>query len=132
MTAGMLNGLTRQDRVRYARQLSLPEIGEAGQLRLMQTQVALPLSAAGEQSSDAVAALYLERAGLSVVDGPAQITLIEVPSAHSALQEAAAFLSGALTAAEAIKAALGVGTKLLLPDSFALAVDGQPNEEHRS
>ena len=49
--------LSRDARARYARQISLPEIGEQGQLRLGETRV---------RCGHEVAALYLERAGLDV------------------------------------------------------------------
>ena len=110
-----MSALSRDARVRYARQISLPEIGEAGQLRLSQTRV---------QSGSAVASMYLERAGLDVVDARVE-PAIEIEPGDPALHEAAVFLSGALSAVEAIKAALGVGTPLSLPDSFALTEQEQ-------
>ena len=103
--------LDRQARARYARHLSLAEIGEAGQSRLLAARVALDEH--GDPSARATAALYLERSGASVVSlvsGPRP--LIEVDPAHPALAEAALFLSGALTAVEAIKSVLGIGTPL--------------------
>jgi hypothetical protein len=95
--------LSREDRVRYARQISLPEIGEAGQLRLAQTRV---------QSSHPVTSLYLERAGLEVIDSPSAVLPISVEAGHPALHEAAELLRGALGAVEALKAALGIGAAL--------------------
>jgi hypothetical protein len=103
--------LSRDARARFARQISLPEIGEQGQLRLGETRV---------RCGDPVAAMYLERAGLDVVDAPNEGPSLHVQAGEPALQQAAAFLSGALSAVEVIKAALGVGTPLRLPDSFQL------------
>jgi hypothetical protein len=103
--------LSRDARARFARQISLPEIGEPGQLRLGETRV---------RCGDPVAALYLERAGLDVIDAPDQVPRLHVQAGEPALHEAAAFLSGALTAVEAIKTALGAGTPLHLPDPIQL------------
>ncbi|GAC1524909.1 MAG: hypothetical protein NVS3B10_24090 [Polyangiales bacterium] len=51
-------------RARYGRQILLPEIGEAGQARLMASEVVL--GGAGEARQ--VEAAYLARAGIRVVD----------------------------------------------------------------
>lgn len=112
--------LSRDDRLRYARQISLPEIGEAGQLRLSQARV---------MSSHPVASTYLERAGVEVSDGPAPA--LTVHAGDAALAEAASFLSGALTAVEALKRALGTGTPLELPDSFSLTPDSASLEKEQ-
>jgi hypothetical protein len=109
--------LSREARARYARQISLPEIGEQGQLRLSQTRV---------QCESAVTAMYLERAGVEVASGPGTGPVFDVQAGDPALAEAAAFLSGALGAVEAIKTALGIGTPLELPESLRLS------EEHSS
>lgn len=106
--------LSREARARFARQISLPEIGEQGQLRLSQARVTC---------QSAVTAMYLERAGVEVaraVGGEsAQATAVE--AGDPALREAAAFLSGALGAVEALKSALGVGTPLQLPEPLRLS-----------
>jgi hypothetical protein len=103
--------LDRQARARYARQLSLAEIGEAGQSRLLAARIALDAHA--DSRARATAALYLERAGVSVVsETDAAHALIEVDPGDPALREAALFLSGALTAVEVIKTVLGAGTPL--------------------
>lgn len=106
-----MSELSREDRVRYARQISLPEIGEAGQLRLAQARI---------ESRHPVAAMYLERAGVGVVAAAGAGSSMHVEPGEPALSEAAAFLSGALSAVEAIKDALGVGAALVLPDGFQL------------
>lgn len=109
--------LDREARARYARQISLPEIGEQGQLRLSQTRV---------RCQSAVTATYLERAGVEVARGTGAEPAIAVEAGDPALREAAAFLSGALTAVEALKSALGAGAPLQLPQPFRLS------EEHSS
>src|SRR5690349_5792156 len=101
--------LDRQARARYARHLSLPEIGEAGQSRLLAARIALDEH--GGASARATAALYLERAGARVVGGSEEArALIAIDPGDPALAEAASFLSGALTAVEVIKSVLRVGT----------------------
>jgi hypothetical protein len=103
--------LDRQARARYARHLSLAEIGEAGQSRLLAARIALDEH--GDPSARATAALYLERSGASVVsEANDERALVEVEPGDPALREAALFLSGALTAVEAIKSVLGAGTPL--------------------
>ena len=54
--------LSRDARVRYARQISLPEIGERGQARLMHAKVAIE----SEAGSARTARAYLERAGVGI------------------------------------------------------------------
>lgn len=103
--------LARDARARFARQISLPEIGEQGQLRLGETRV---------RCGDPTAALYLERAGLDVLEAADEAPRLHVQAGDPVLHEAAVFLSGALTAVEAIKVALGAGTPLHLPDPIQL------------
>lgn len=125
--------MTRElDRIRYARHLLLPEIGEEGQLRLLATHVRVP----GEADAGAaeVAREYLVRAGVRVeteveagaspspADGGAR-TPLSLPRAHDLLAlagapeliEAARALSGALAAVESIKSALALGEPLRQP-----------------
>ena len=120
--------LSREARVRYARQISLPEIGEQGQLRLMHAAVAI----ASEAGSARTARSYLERAGVRI-EQDAEHTIAGASPDHVAaragdpsLEEAAAFLIGALDAVEAIKAVLGVGTPLALAETLTLG------QEHSS
>ena len=113
--------LDKRARVRFARQISLPEIGEAGQARLLASSVACGASEAG-----AVAALYLERAGLHVVREASAPDAAELPAASEGflrslpsdarLAHAHAWLRGSLIAVEAIKR----------------VVNGVPNEKEES
>jgi len=120
--------LDREARMRYARQISLPEIGEQGQLRLMHAKVAIASGAVSART----AVLYLERAGVGL-ERDASHMIASASPAHVAaragdpsLEEAAAFLIGALDAVEAIKAVLGVGAPLCLPETLTLG------QEHSS
>ncbi len=107
-------------RRRFARQLLLAEIGEAGQARLCASRVKMAEGADAQAGETARA--YLERAGLQVV---AERTAVEaaVPSAaaiaalaRSEMQRpAAAALAGAFAAVEAIKAALALQPRAALP-----------------
>lgn len=94
---------------RYARHVSLPEIGEAGQARLSAARVVLR----GDPRAAAIARVYLERAGVSVSDGDTGegdlVELAEVRAGRPELEAAARFLAGAWTAVEAIKATVGAG-----------------------
>jgi hypothetical protein len=128
-------GLSEAQRARYARHLLLPELGEAGQLRL------LAASARPQGTPDAgaleVARGYLSRAGLRVSGEPGAIAL-ELPDAGAlarlagtpALVEAARALAGAFAATEAIKAAAGIGSRGALPAQFSLAAGAlEPESE---
>jgi hypothetical protein len=132
--------LDREARTRYARQISIAEIGERGQQLLLSGERAPFSRPAGEAvvhegrfapsrpDSARVAAMYLERAGAAVKAEPTSGREIESASdqiiakraGHPALCEAAAFLIGALDAVEAIKVVLDAGTPLMLPDDFRL------------
>src|SRR4051812_46506448 len=57
--------LTADDRVRYARQVLLPEVGSEGQVRLLAAQVRI--GGVADEGAAAVAREYLERAGVRVV-----------------------------------------------------------------
>lgn len=107
--------LTARQRTRYARHLLLPEIGLAGQERLLASTVRVGVGA--HARADQVARLYLERAGMTVgasaeraVD-VADTAAVERVAGVAALVPAAAALAGALGAVEAIKEVLQLGTK---------------------
>jgi hypothetical protein len=115
--------LAELDRVRYARQLLLPEIGSKGQERLCAAQVRV---SEGDPGAGAVALEYLGRAGVSfaqegehVLALPDTSAVVDLAGAPELL-EAARALSGALAAVETIKAILELG-KPLAKASFHLS-----------
>jgi hypothetical protein len=120
--------LSAADKKRYARQVLLTEVGLAGQARLLQAAVALPEGA--DARAVELAADYLHRAGLRV--DPDAVTEVAVPGRDAVralagrpeLHEAAAALAGAFAAVEAIKHALGVGKRAVLP--AGLTLDREP------
>jgi len=107
-------GLRVSDRARYARQLLLPQIGEVGQARLLASSLQAP--AAADAGTLAVTRVYLERAGVRVIEGSPEGDLSpqRLPSLPSSevlariagrpeLHEAARALVGALAAVQAIQ-----------------------------
>jgi hypothetical protein len=113
MSSQAQSTLPKGARVRFARQISLPEIGEAGQARLLASSVVC-----GASEAEAVAALYLERAGVSVgraaSGGGAQLAALPAGGDELArsladdprLAHASAWLRGSLIAVETIKRVL--------------------------
>ncbi len=110
--------LSQDDRRRFARHLSLGEIGEAGQARLVGLRAALPEDA--DRGAGAIAEAYLRRAGFELA-APADAEVIaQVPTTERvmaiagdpSLLEAARSLTGALAAVDAMKRALGLGPKV--------------------
>ena len=120
--------LSAADKKRYARQVLLTEIGLAGQARLLQAAVSLPQGADARAAE--LAADYLQRAGLRVdQEAGAEVALpvgdaVRALAGRPELYEAAAALSGAFAAVEAIKHALGVGQRAALP--VGLTLDRRP------
>lgn len=110
-------------RRRFARQLLLAEIGEAGQARLCASRVRI--TAGADAQAAETARTYLERAGLPVVDDGAAIEA-NVPSSvaigalarNEAQRPAAAALAGAFAAVEAMKAALALDRPGALPQDL--------------
>jgi hypothetical protein len=100
---------------RYARHLLLPQVGEAGQRRLLETA----FCAEGDAGVVKVAERYLSRAGVRVGEGSA------LPVASSdevarvagdpALEPAARALLGALAAVDAIRVTLGLSGRVAAP-----------------
>jgi hypothetical protein len=120
--------LSAADKKRYARQVLLTEVGLAGQARLLQAAVALPANADARAAE--IAADYLQRAGLRVdPDAGAVLALpagdaVRALAGRPELEEAAAALSGAFAAVEAIKHALVLSQRADLP--VGLTLDRRP------
>ena len=112
-------GLAPADRRRFARHLALPELGEAGQARILGARVAL--AGGGDPGAREVAALYLTRSGATIIGARPSPGDVVVPSFDEAavvaiagdplLLEAARGLAGALTAVEALKGLVGLEAK---------------------
>lgn len=108
--------LSPDDRRRFARQLSLGEIGEEGQARLRRTRAGLPEDC--DRGAAAIAEAYILRAGMTLVPPHEADVVAPVPTpaglgvtaGDPMLLEAARSLTGALAAVEAIKRALGLAT----------------------
>ena len=116
--------LTDAQRARFARHLLLPELGEAGQLRLLQSRVRP--SSDSDVGAWEVARNYLERAGVRC-DADAEEVALVAPSERVAklagraeLTEAARALAGAFAAVETIKSLTGMGSPSELPESPSL------------
>ncbi|HEX6243903.1 MAG TPA: hypothetical protein VFZ61_23470 [Polyangiales bacterium] len=116
-------GLRDDQRARYARHLLLPELGEAGQERLLAGRVRFPHEA--DAGARAVALGYLERAGVresarepdeqALARGAEELVpLLDAAACariagRPELLEAARSLAGALAAVETIKRLAGLG-----------------------
>lgn len=124
--------LSPTDRARYARQLLLPEIGPAGQARLLTCKLAIPApGSALEARAAEIAADYAQRAGLAIDDAGTVLKLPDEPALAALagrveLHEAAAALCGALAAVEAIKQALTLGTEAAPPSALQLCAETAP------
>jgi len=112
---------------RFARHTLLPEIGVAGQERLCSATVVADASA--DPEALAVARDYLQRAGVTVATNARQeaggdfhVDGAAVVEARGPLhlRHAAAALTGAFAAVEAIKAITAVGQAASLPEDFRL------------
>jgi len=143
--------LTNEQRVRYARHLLLPELAEAGQLRLLAGRVRFADGA--EEGAREVASGYLRRAGVRIegeredadahahahahvdvnvnvnvnvnvdVSGDGDVLSLTVPSllCQPSLSDVAQGLAGAFAAVEAIKALAGMGEPAQLHPTLLLA-----------
>jgi hypothetical protein len=110
-------------RRRYARQLLLGEIGEAGQERLLDAR--FRHEAGGDADAYAVASDYLQRAGCAmdptgaVLRVPNTIALMRF-AGSPALAEPAAAVLGAFSAVEHLKEVLGIGAAHEFPAELRL------------
>ncbi len=126
--------LGTEARRRYARQLSLPEIGERGQALLDAHGFHTDLASQGAE----VAADYLRRAGCA--ERPVDGDLLAAPDRLAArrfagdadLLEAAAVVLGAYAAVEHIKQVCGVGEPGQMSPSMTLMTLGGPAAERRA
>jgi hypothetical protein len=111
-------------RRRFARQLLLSEVGEAGQLRLQSSR--FRRDDVCDPDAFAVASEYLVRAGCMAdangkpvhVPGEAEIRRF---AGTEALLEPAAAILGAFSAVEYIKETLGLGPARTLPSDLTLS-----------
>lgn len=130
--------LSDAQRSRYARHLLLPELGEAGQLRLVEGRARFAANV--DAGARAIAQSYLERAGVreasaraqeraeEPADGAREVE-VELGSAADCLRlagrpellEAARALTGAFAAVEAIKALGGLGAPAVLAGDLRLS-----------
>jgi hypothetical protein len=109
------------ERARYARHLLLPQVGEAGQRRLLETAFCVE----GDAGVAKVTERYLSRAGVRIGAG----SVLRVASqgevarvaGEPALEPAARALLGALAAVDAIRATLSLSGRESEP--FVLSED---------
>ncbi len=87
----------------YARHLLLPEIGEAGQAKLLASRVAIE----GAGAAAVAARTYLERSGCTIDPDGASIALSR--------DGVVGAIEGAFAAVEHIKRTIGVGTPASFP-----------------
>ena len=111
-------------RRRYARQLLLGEIGEAGQERLLDAR--FRRGSASDANAFAVAADYLRRAGCSERETGDEVQVpdeaaVEQFAGSLHLVDPAAAIIGAFCAVEHIKEALGIAAARELPSELRLS-----------
>lgn len=90
-------------RLRFSRQIRLPEIGEAGQARLDAAQVSL---SAKDEDAQALELGYLQAAGVTVIEGERDLA-VDVDALGVKDPAARAVAEGALRALVAIKEIVG-------------------------
>ncbi|MDH3201618.1 MAG: hypothetical protein OEM15_12060 [Myxococcales bacterium] len=111
-------------RRRYARQLLLSEIGEAGQERLC--GAGFRRGVEGDADAYAVAAEYLRRAGCLESEGEGASVRVATTEAvmhfagKASLRAPAVAVIGAFAAVEHLKEALGVGQPHAFPSNLTL------------
>jgi hypothetical protein len=111
-------------RRRYARQLLLGEIGDAGQERLL--HAGFRRGAGSDADAYAVAEDYLERAGCTVRQDGDELLLPNEDAVmrfacEQELAGTAATIMGAFAAVEHLKATLGLGAARDFPDELRLS-----------
>ena len=110
-------------RRRYARQLLLGEVDEAGQLRLLKAR--FRRAEGSDADALAVAEDYLERAGCLMGDDgtpllvPSDASVSEFAT-DASLRAPAAAVMGAFAAVEHFKEALGLGDAATFPEGLRL------------
>jgi len=114
-------------RRRYARQLLLGEIGEAGQKRLLDAR--FRRGDGSDANAFAVAADYLERAGCTLGTEGEPVSIPDADAVRrfagaDAFVAPAAAIVGAFAAVEQIKATLGCGEAQEFPSDLRLT--GEP------
>ncbi|MFW5925509.1 MAG: hypothetical protein ACOCV4_05035 [Myxococcota bacterium] len=112
-----------RERRTFARQLLLPEIGEAGQAKLCESRFAVPAGA--DPQAAEVARDYLVRAGVREGAGGVPVPLPEPEALRGRaptpeLRGAAAAVAGAFAAVETIKALVGAGRPGALPPDWSV------------
>lgn len=116
--------IAEADKALYARQLLLPELGLGGQARLATSCVRF--AAEADVRVTEVAREYLLRAGVgSAAEHERELAAVscsDVASCAGApeLEDCAAWLLGAWTAVEAIKASAGIAAELAWDAKFSL------------
>jgi len=111
-------------RRRYARQLLLGEIGEAGQERLLAS--GFRGAVGGDADAFAVAADYLERAGCARDPDGVEVRIPRASevmrfAGNAGLREPAALVLGAFAAVEYLKEALGIAAASEVPTDLSLS-----------
>ncbi len=99
---------------RFARQISLAEIGTTGQAKIQASAVR---AGRGDARALEVALDYLERAGAPLCESGrpldvAETAVIEALAGRPELVEAAAFLAGSLAATERLAEAVGLEARV--------------------
>ena len=112
---------TRDTRARYGRQIRLPEIGEAGQARLLASDVVL----GGSGEVRTVEAAYLARAGVRVIDDAKAEAKAKARAAAAGADKLHADLLASLGLKDSIAREVGDGAlRALLAIRTILGIEG--------
>jgi hypothetical protein len=118
--------LRDEQKRRYARQITLAEIGVEGQAQLCAAELAL--DAGADPRAAEVARTYLARSGVQLREQAVQVAPVATTASVRALagdpelDACAAWLAGSFAAVEAIKAVMGLGAAAQL-DATALSAE---------